>query len=605
MPNKIKKGSFATALLLAGDVLQVDCSGRCIVDRYTDPSNVLARSLLDNSRGFGPYTDDYGFKIAAISSDAEIRVKSDNEPAKGIDPSFKVDQHFIIGGQSNADGFGELPAVPEVSHPSTYLYNKNNEYTLLTEPAGIRGPNWVNNAPEGNPFIEGEYSFATQFGKNVINMTSVVPLIVPNAIGGTDLDEWVDGVDDENDDITKLFGAMVIRTKEVASKLSNNHTQPIFLWYGHEGNASQVGLNLSTGVIGDVYMNKWLTLTNEIRKRFPDSPILFAQLAGSNVGPDSFNNLWKGAESQRLSEDVYGDGDLSNKYVLGTEPYPVDDSEDQWVVTDSDVDNYFEEDANGDPHMVSTGSTTLFGRLIDLEIGVRYRVTTEAIGTGFWKLWDGDVRAIGAQGRTAGIYTDTVNLESPLGLRYGRNGLNQAGDFVFKITVEKTIRPLVPNTHMVVTHDLPRNAPLDGTHVSTAGHKILGRRFALAYAERVLGMPWINGTGPRLVSVTSESATVVRVTFNKEIKADTNNYGVDLASSLFRMYDDGVEKTLTSVVRGSDTSTIDITTSSANSGTVVITYGDRAGEATPIMRRGVVYDNDDMPAPMFGPIVAE
>lgn len=152
---------------------------------------------------------------------------------------------------------------------------------------------------------------------------------------------------------------------------------------------------------------------------------------------------------------------------------------------------------------------------------------------------------------------------------------------------------------------LPRNANPDGYHLNEEGQREIGRRFALLYAERVLGMKWINGTGPRLVSVTKPSTTTVKVKFNKTIKENANGYGVNLAGSLFRIYDDGSEKTLNSCVRDpADDTAVLITVSVANAGVVVVTYGDRAGPSNSTWRQGVVYDSDNMPAPMFGPVIA-
>ena len=158
---------------------------------------------------------------------------------------------------------------------------------------------------------------------------------------------------------------------------------------------------------------------------------------------------------------------------------------------------------------------------------------------------------------------------------------------------------------MAVTHDLPRNAAPDGFHIDTIGQKELGLRLAKLYAERVLGMHWINGSGPRLVSVTKPSGTTVKVKFNKTILANLNGYGVNLANSLFRVYDDGVEATLSSVVLDTDDTAVLITANATLSGVVVVTYGDRAGPTNATYRSGVVYDVDNMPAPQFGPVVAQ
>lgn len=82
---------------------------------------------------------------------------------------------------------------------------------------------------------------------------------------------------------------------------------------------------------------------------------------------------------------------------------------------------------------------------------------------------------------------------------------------------------LLPNTglasgvaraHMVVTHDLPR---FDRIHLSAEAQRELARRVALAYQEHVLGWD-VDGTGPRLVSLSRSGATIT-VTFDREVTA--------------------------------------------------------------------------------------
>lgn len=160
---------------------------------------------------------------------------------------------------------------------------------------------------------------------------------------------------------------------------------------------------------------------------------------------------------------------------------------------------------------------------------------------------------------------------------------------------------------MVVTHDVLRQASPNDIHLATAGYKEVGRRFALAYAEHVLKIPGIDGTGPRLVSVTSTDGTHTKVKFTQKIaaaKAGESNYG-DGTDSLFRVYDGGTEKAVSSVaIDGADGTALIITHASC-AGVRVVTYGDRPGQDA-VVRKGVVYNTDTqpLPAPMFGPVVS-
>lgn len=151
------------------------------------------------------------------------------------------------------------------------------------------------------------------------------------------------------------------------------------------------------------------------------------------------------------------------------------------------------------------------------------------------------------------------------------------------------------NAYMVVAHDLARNASSDDIHVSKAGQQALGARLSLAIREHVLSEV-VNGTGPRIVGATRASATVT-LECDKAINTTAGDYG-----SLFRVYDNGVEATVSSANRnGGNTSKIDIVCSAPLTGPVTLTYGHRAGPAT-AARTDFVADSDGLPLPVFGPI---
>lgn len=152
----------------------------------------------------------------------------------------------------------------------------------------------------------------------------------------------------------------------------------------------------------------------------------------------------------------------------------------------------------------------------------------------------------------------------------------------------------VANSFMVVTHDLARNASTDDIHLSRS-QEILGERLSLCVRENVLGEV-VNGTGPRIVGATYADATVT-LEIDKDINTTAGDY-----DDLFRVYDNGVEATVSSANRnGGNASLIDIVCSASLSGPVTLTYGHRAGPAT-AARTDFVKDTDNLPLPLFGPI---
>jgi len=87
------------------------------------------------------------------------------------------------------------------------------------------------------------------------------------------------------------------------------------------------------------------------------------------------------------------------------------------------------------------------------------------------------------------------------------------------------------NSHMVVTHDLPRS---DRIHLSAEGQRELGQRIALAVREHVLGEA-VDGTGPRIVDASSSGNVVTIVT--DQVISQTSAPGSSGYADYFTVYD--------------------------------------------------------------------
>lgn len=558
--------------------------------------------------------------VTIINSNRKITVDDsqyDNAVADGFSGSLQdwknsfalgpYDNVFVIGGQSNADGRGALPSAKDHHHSKAMLYTKDSEITSSSEPASRTGNKWINNIPEGNTSTNGtKFSFVTPMAKALVSICGISPVMVPCAIGSTSLDDWLPPTTEG--DMTSLFGAMVSRTNEAVNGVLNGpiYNKPTFVWYGHESGSADTSEDLSTGDIGSTYMTKWATHVSNIRERFPDSVMLYAQLATAYTGSVP-SGTYRVAECQRRAESDYGSTLGNYAPVWEDAPYGLARFE-KFASANTNGTNFAIVES-GKLHLIADGSTILEGATEGLVVDAKYKMTVNVTGSGLWKFLSGpsQVGSTRSPGVSVIEFTGDDYAGSDGGTaRFLRGASGQAADLVFEITELLVDRGASSaNSYMVVTHDVPRNAAPDDIHVGTEGHKEIGRRFALCYAQRVLGMTWINGTGPRLVSITKPTTSTVKVKFNKTILANSNGYGVNLASSLFRVYDNGVEKTLSEcVIDPSDSTAVKITTSTSNSGTVVVTYGDRPGPSDTSWRQGVVYDTDNLPAPMFGPIVA-
>lgn len=172
----------------------------------------------------------------------------------------------------------------------------------------------------------------------------------------------------------------------------------------------------------------------------------------------------------------------------------------------------------------------------------------------------------------------------------------------------------VPGAHMVVTHDLAR---FDRIHLSAASQQELARRVALAYQEHVLGWD-VDGTGPRLVSLTRSGSTVT-LTFDREVTAPQST-GPAAYSGYFTAWS-GVPNggdnytssygtntvAITKVERhASDHRKVIITLASNPGGDVYVRYmrPHEATETSTYLEDVIRSVESGLPAPVFGPLRA-
>jgi hypothetical protein len=494
------------------------------------------------------------------------------------------DEVFVLHGQSNNEGKGIIDSTAALPSPNVVLLDKSEILRIATEPVAALGNNWINNNP-GGATPAPLHSFALEMGKHISAITGITPILVPCAIGSTDFTEWA--VPDTEKDMTTLFGAMHSR----AEKVMKAGRQPVFCLFGHESGPAITG-SLTTGLYKSQYIGTLHRLWDDIRQRFPLAPILYAQLCASDVSATATYHRFAG-ESMRMCED------------LGTPP-TITPLATNWAITALGTNATNTISLSGNVvTMIGDGTTALGFKITTPAVlnGSKYAFKIRSQGSGIIKLLSGvtEIFANFQPGYWTWIF-DSVGTDFSVYRTSGATNLTITLEGIDQIS-----STVVSNAHMVVTHDLKRNAGADNIHVSTEGHKELGRRFALAYAHHVIGLSGVDGTGPRLDSVTSTDTTHTKIKFTQNIaaaKSGEENYG-DGTDSLFRVYDGGTEKSVTTVaIDGADPTAL-IITHAACSGVRVITYGDRVGQDN-AWRKGVVYNTSTipLPAPMFGPVIS-
>lgn len=183
---------------------------------------------------------------------------------------------------------------------------------------------------------------------------------------------------------------------------------------------------------------------------------------------------------------------------------------------------------------------------------------------------------------------------------------------------EPSIGPVTPvaNAYMVVTHDLPMS---DHIHLSRKGQQILGDRIALAVEEHVLGLQ-VDGTGPRLLSLSRPSSATIKVKTNRTINESSGSTAYEGYFTVFDGAPNGTDiespgtygqnvMTITNIIRDpSDQKAVLITLEAAPTKTPYVRY--MPPPLRPFSANGstsrlvdVVHDPDTgLPLPSFGPL---
>lgn len=144
---------------------------------------------------------------------------------------------------------------------------------------------------------------------------------------------------------------------------------------------------------------------------------------------------------------------------------------------------------------------------------------------------------------------------------------------------------------MVVAHDLPLS---DDIHLSAEGQRIMGERISLAYRQHVLGED-VNGTGPRLVSITRPTENTIKVKTTSTIN-DHHSY-----DNYFSVREVGAAIPITDVRRDpNDDTAVLITLERAPQSDWTLRYMPPHDRPLYTRLENVIQDSDGLPLPAFG-----
>ena len=89
---------------------------------------------------------------------------------------------FLLAGQSNMAGRGELSEIDRTPHPRVFVLNKNEEWVIATEPLHFDKPKVRGVGP------------GLAFAKEIANRNPQIRVgLVPTAVGGSDIQSWTPG----------------------------------------------------------------------------------------------------------------------------------------------------------------------------------------------------------------------------------------------------------------------------------------------------------------------------------------------------------------------------------------------------------------------------
>jgi len=495
---------------------------------------------------------------------------------------------FLIGGQSNASGRG-IVAGGETPSDNVWMLGNDNQLKVAYEPVD----DWTGQADavssDSAQPLASMHGFCLRAGKDIADATGRGVLLIPTAKGSTTIAQWAPATDTLNR--ATLFGSANYR-----KQLAAPDGLDAIWWFGHESSASAGG---------GMYAHRWIKMTTWLRESMADVPIIFAQLAKHQTASVNSSQLLAGTESLKLES-----GYTPLPLVLGNIACDIDFT-DAWVdghpvgcvLIGVNATNTVTQTAGG-ARIVSDGSSVGFSITGITTIGVKYYLEIEmseivSDGIKFYGNTEKGLYCTKGDGG-AGLYKFTYTADTTLLAMYRNAGVSDSTIRSVKIWpyISGDIwATTIDRHHAVVTFDLPMQ---DIVHLNQAAQIEVGRRFALATRQHVLGES-VNGTGPRLASSgafthPSGDKSKVKIKFDKQISTG----GSTSYNGQFKVFDGVTAMTIVSTVRDpADTSAVLITMSATATGTVTVSYGDVAAAGNNITLLDVVKDADNLPAPQF------
>jgi len=194
---------------------------------------------------------------------------------------------FILAGQSNMSGRGEMPSVPLPVNPRVFVFGNDYRWHYGVEPMD-RADNQVDRVSRDG---KARYSLATAFAETLLEKDSTLIIgFIPCARGATSIDKWQRNLSENS-----LYGSCLKRSRA---------TSPMgvikgLLFYQGEADALSPNAYPERKPSPFKWAEKFSRFVMDMRLDLdePDLPIVFAQLS-HHTAPDRYI-YWEQVKEQQ------------------------------------------------------------------------------------------------------------------------------------------------------------------------------------------------------------------------------------------------------------------------------------------------------------------
>jgi hypothetical protein len=198
---------------------------------------------------------------------------------------------FVLAGQSNMEGWGELPAE-QTLHPRAFVFGNDYAWRLASEPID-RPEGQVDPASGASGGLGPGLAFGIAL---VAERPEMIVGLIPCARGDTTIFEWQRSLSDES-----LYGACLKRIR-AASPMGE---LAAILFFQGEADALDPETNPDRVISAANYGQMFARVVDDLRADLdqPDLPLVYAQI-GSTRAVEAFVN-WKLIQEQQAAVDLH------------------------------------------------------------------------------------------------------------------------------------------------------------------------------------------------------------------------------------------------------------------------------------------------------------